>query len=72
MMNQQDRSSTLDELLARHSPQWMLLEGVEAVGVGDNSLKIYVSFVSDEIEKIPDQIEAIRIEKILSGRFGRQ
>ena len=69
-MNQSDGSSTLDQLMVRYSEEWMAIDGVEAVGVGDNCLKVYFSVAVETVDAIPEEIGKFKIEKIFSGKFG--
>lgn len=63
--------------LKRFQDQWMLFEGVVAVGVGVDEerpcFKVYFSN-SELLEKapLPDNVEDIKVVKMVSGKIERQ
>ena len=68
-----ESNSQLSQALDIHSPMWMSMPGVVAVGLGEDCLKV---FYSDERAlketTIPDEVENLKVVKVVSGRFASQ
>ena len=73
MAEPSNSNSRLRQVMDIHTPMWMSMPGVVAVGLGEDCIKVYFSDTQTLQEtSIPDEIENLRVAKVVSGEFEAQ
>jgi hypothetical protein len=66
--------SSIEEVKARHEMEFLNIDGVEGIGIGDEKgkpvIRIYVSKKTKDIQKrIPGEVEGYPVQIEVSGEF---
>lgn len=73
MAGSSSTESLLRQVMEVHTPLWMSMAGVVAVGMGKDCIKVYFS---DEQARsatsIPDKVQNWKVDKVVSDRFEKQ
>ena len=73
MTDSSNNDSRLRQVMDIHTPTWMSMPGVVAVGMGEGCINVYFADEQSRYStSIPEKIEDWQVVKIVSQRFEAQ
>ena len=68
-----DSDEHLKRVMEENASIWMQSPGVQAVGIGANCIRVfYEDLNAKQNSLIPDSMDGVGIEKVVSGQFEKQ